>query len=397
MRYARPHRARPSRLALPGGPAVRVGRHRWAGQGWLGILLAVPALVLPAAPAAAHARTVPGSAAAAASVTATVRTPGIPLNVRSGPSTRHRMERRLPNGSRVVVSCRTRGQSIRGTVATTNTWARLTAGGYASGAYLRGVTAAPACRSAAPVQKAPVGKAPAQKTGVVRTPGIPLNVRTGPATSYRLERRLGNGTRVGVECQIRGQSIRGTATWARFTGGGYASAAYLRLPRGVPACRTGSPAPSPAEFLRKAAAGARHSAAQYGIPASVTIAQAMLESGWGSSGLATAGNNYFGIKCIGGTGPLAVGCARYRTFECARGKGCFTTYASFRTYDSLADSFRDHARLLARAERYRPAMAHKANPDRFAREVHRAGYATDPFYSRKLITLMRLHNLYRFN
>ncbi|MGH3648962.1 MAG: sporangiospore maturation cell wall hydrolase GsmA, partial [Micromonosporaceae bacterium] len=325
--------------------------------------------------------------AVAGSVTATVRTPGIPLNVRSGPAVRYRLERRIPNGARVGVACRTGGQSIRGTVATTDTWVRLSRGGYASAAYLQGVSRAPAC--GAPREKT--------ATALVRTPGIPLNVRSGPATRYRLERRLDNGSRVGVECRVQSQSIRGTATWARLSAGGYASAYYLRLPRGLETCRTGSPAPSRAEFLRRAAAGARHSARQYGIPASVTIAQAMLESGWGTSGLATGGNNYFGIKCIGGTGPLAVGCHRYRTFECARKKGCFTTYAWFRTYDSVADSFRDHARLLARAERYQPAMRHRAHPDRFAAEVHRAGYATDPWYARKLITLMRVHNLYRFD
>lgn len=374
MRYAQPHHRAP----------------RWPGRAWLGGLLTLTfaASAAVAVAGSAPAKATPGGAAGA--VTATVATPGIPLNVRSGPAVRYRLERRVANGSRVGVACRTQGQPIRGTVATTGTWARLTRGGYASAAYLRGAGGAPACRT-------PAAKPTKTKTAVVRTPGIPLNLRSGPAVRYRLERRVGNGARVGVECRTQGQSIRGTATWARLTSGEYASAAYLRLPGDLPTCRTGSPAPSPAEFLRRASDGARHSHRQYGIPASVTIAQAMLESGWGSSGLATGGNSYFGIKCIGGTGPIAVGCRRYRTFECVRKKGCHTTYAWFRTYDSVADSFRDHARLLSRASHYQRAMRHRGDPDRFAREVHRAGYATDPLYSRKLITLMRLHNLYRFD
>lgn len=390
MRYAKPHHRAPRWSGLiPGRTPTGAGR---ACLGALLTLTFAASAAVAASPQAAAHRTVASTPARAAkAVTATVVTPGIPLNVRSGPAVRYRLERRVANGARVGVACRTQGQPIRGTVATTATWARLTRGGYASAAYLRGVAAAPACR-------APAAKTEKDtRTAVVRTPGIPLNLRSGPAVRYRLERRVGNGARVGVECRTRGQSIRGTATWARLISGEYASAAYLRLPSGLPTCRTGSPAPSPAEFLRRASDGARQSTRQYGIPASVTIAQAMLESGWGSSGLATGGNSYFGIKCIGGTGPIAVGCQRYRTFECVRKKGCHTTYARFRTYDSVADSFRDHARLLSRASHYQRAMRHRGDPDRFAREVHRAGYATDPLYSRKLITLMRLHNLYRFD
>lgn len=245
-------------------------------------------------------------------------------------------------------------------------------------------------------------------TATVRTPGIPLSVRSGPATRHGMIRRLPNGARVNVECQTHGQPIRShrttTATWAKLTRGGYASAAYLTMPSGAPGCRRGStaitgggPPPSPREFMRHASAGARHSARRYRIPASVTIAQAMLESSWGASALALEGNNYFGIKCIGGAGPIAVGCRKYRTFECGRKKGCYRTYAWFRTYRSVRDSFADHARLLTRAGRYQSAMRHTSRPNRFAVEVHRAGYATDPRYSRKLISLMRAHNLYRFD
>ncbi len=325
---------------------------------------------------------------------ATVRTPGIPLNVRSGPATHYRLTERVPNGRQVSVTCTTHGQPIRGAVSTTDVWAHLSGGGYASAAYLAGLGRTPACGTRH------------RESGAARvsTPGIPLNVRSGPATRYRLTERIPNGRPVSITCTTRGQTIHGTvtttATWARLSRGGYASAAYLRGVKGVGSCRGSGRAPGHAEFLRRAAAAARHTDRRYGVPASVTIAQAMLESGWGASGLATEGNNYFGMKCFG-VGRIAVGCRSYRTFECLRdGHGnrrCHRTHASFRMYDSVTDSFEDHARLLALTDRYRTAMRHRDNPNRFAIEVHRAGYATGPGYSRKLIALMRAYHLYRFN
>jgi flagellum-specific peptidoglycan hydrolase FlgJ len=63
----------------------------------------------------------------------------------------------------------------------------------------------------------------------------------------------------------------------------------------------------------------------------------------------------------------------------------------------MADSFRDHNRLLATAPRYATAMQYVHNPRQFIREVHRAGYATDPDYATKVIDIMDQYDLYRYD
>lgn len=149
-------------------------------------------------------------------------------------------------------------------------------------------------------------------------------------------------------------------------------------------------------FIERVGAGAKPSQAQYGVPPSVTIAQAILESAWGQSKIALEAKNYFGIKCRDGKpGPIAIGCVSFPTWECDG--GCHDTVAIFRTYASIDDSFRDHARFLRESPRYAAAFNHTGDADQFIREVHKAGYATDPAYSDKIIKLMNTYNLYRFN
>ena len=76
---------------------------------------------------------------------------------------------------------------------------------------------------------------------------------------------------------------------------------------------------------------------------------------------------------------------------------CYSTSASFRVYLTSAASFVDHAVQLSTLSRYAGAFAYSQDPDRFAVEVHRAGYATSPTYAENLIGLMRQYNLYRFD
>jgi len=150
-------------------------------------------------------------------------------------------------------------------------------------------------------------------------------------------------------------------------------------------------------FIDMAGESARPSQSEYGVPASVTIAQAILESGWGESGLAKKAKNYFGMKCHDGeTGPIAVDCVKTDTWECDA-KNCWDTKAWFRVYDSVADSFSDHGRNLHENSRYAKAFDHTDDADAFIREVHKAGYATDPKYTDKIIGLMKEFDLYRFN
>ncbi|HEX3732887.1 MAG TPA: glucosaminidase domain-containing protein [Mycobacteriales bacterium] len=151
-------------------------------------------------------------------------------------------------------------------------------------------------------------------------------------------------------------------------------------------------------FIAMAGKSAQSSQQKYGVPAAVTIGQAILESNWGTSALAVKTNNHFGMKCANNVfGPIATGCASSPTWECANDKGCYGTIAMFRVYSSVADSFADHGDKLFLADRYRNAFKFSNDPDQFIREIHKAGYATDPGYSDKVIKLMKQYNLYKFD
>jgi hypothetical protein len=150
-----------------------------------------------------------------------------------------------------------------------------------------------------------------------------------------------------------------------------------------------------AQFIAASAPSAQQTQRQYRVPASVTLAQAILESGWGRSSLAANDHNYFGMKCFG-QGGYATSCRDYATTECST-TGCYPTTASFRVYATVTDSFLDHATLLSTASRYATAMRYTSDPNRFAIEIHKAGYATSPTYSQQLINLMTQYNLYRYD
>ena len=146
-------------------------------------------------------------------------------------------------------------------------------------------------------------------------------------------------------------------------------------------------------FIHAASAAARDSQVVTGVPASVAVAQAILESDWGRATIGNA-NNYFGIKATSGPGPAGIVWAETREFI---GGAWTTVRAPFRAYHSMAESFLDHGRLLAENSRYARAFDFKDDPRAFARMIHQAGYATDPDYARKLIGLMDAYDLYRFD
>jgi flagellum-specific peptidoglycan hydrolase FlgJ len=144
-------------------------------------------------------------------------------------------------------------------------------------------------------------------------------------------------------------------------------------------------------FIDRVSADAIQSQRATGVPASVTIAQAILESGWGKSGLSTKAHNYFGIK---GEGPA--GHVTMRTREVYNGREVYEN-AKFRKYNSPAESFIDHGRFLRDNPRYAKAFKHTDNAERFAAEIHKAGYATDPNYTKLLTGIIRQHDLTRFD
>ena len=143
-------------------------------------------------------------------------------------------------------------------------------------------------------------------------------------------------------------------------------------------------------FVSLVAPGAIAAQQRYGIPAAVTIAQAIDESGWGQSELATADHNLFGIK---GTGPAGSDMRPTQEYE----NGIWVTRtAPFRVYHNIAESIADHSQLLATDQAYQHAMAARHVPDAFAAALTGV-YATDPDYGSNLIALMRLYNLYRYD
>jgi flagellum-specific peptidoglycan hydrolase FlgJ len=148
------------------------------------------------------------------------------------------------------------------------------------------------------------------------------------------------------------------------------------------------------QFISSIAEAAVESADQTGVPASVTIAQAILESYWGSSRLAIEANNYFGIKAQTRNG--SAGAIRFDVWEVIGGRNVMQSQA-FRAYTTIAESFVDHGLFFVENGRYSAAMAARNDARQFAREVNRAGYATDPAYASKLIGLMDRYDLYRYD
>jgi flagellum-specific peptidoglycan hydrolase FlgJ len=143
-------------------------------------------------------------------------------------------------------------------------------------------------------------------------------------------------------------------------------------------------------FIDQVAPGAVAAQRRYGVPAAVTIAQAIDESGWGQSTLATEDHNLFGIKGTGPAGSDAQPSQEYHDGQLV------TRTAPFRVYNDVAESIDDHGRLLATSEYYRQPMADRQDPNAFAAALTGV-YATDPDYGAKLIRLMRQYNLYRYD
>lgn len=139
-------------------------------------------------------------------------------------------------------------------------------------------------------------------------------------------------------------------------------------------------------FLRAVAPVAMRSGAEHCVPPSVTVAQAVLESGWGRSDNATEHNNLFGIKAA----PKEVG-VRTRTWEVVGGERRNTT-ARFRIFESWSDAVRQHDRRLAEHPAYEAARAVRSDWKPFV-EALAPVYATDPNYATRLRKLVRTYKL----
>lgn len=124
---------------------------------------------------------------------------------------------------------------------------------------------------------------------------------------------------------------------------------------------------------------------KYGIPASITLAQGLLESGAGRSTLAREAKNHFGIKCHRGW----------------KGRGFYMDDDAkdecFRVYESVENSYEDHARFLKK-KRYERLFHLKVTDYKgWAKGLSRCGYATDPAYPQKLIRIIEDYKLYEYD
>ncbi|REG98629.1 glucosaminidase domain-containing protein [Flavobacterium aquicola] len=123
----------------------------------------------------------------------------------------------------------------------------------------------------------------------------------------------------------------------------------------------------------------------YGIPASIILAQGILESGAGQSDLAVNANNHFGIKCHDWTGDKI-----YKDDD--------TANECFRKYKQASESYKDHAMVLTGKNRYAKLFTlPKGDYKAWAKGLREAGYATDPKYPEKLINYIETYNLHEYD
>ncbi|MED5017944.1 glycoside hydrolase family 73 protein [Paenibacillus chibensis] len=151
---------------------------------------------------------------------------------------------------------------------------------------------------------------------------------------------------------------------------------------------------TPNEFIPKIAPCAVEDMQATGVPASLTIAQAALESNWGGSGLTKQANNLFGMKGKGTAGSCTM-----PTKEYVNGTQV-TVNAAFRAYHSWSESVADHSMLILNGTRDKPTRYHgvlNADYKTAALEIRKGGYATDPNYTKLLINIIEQYKLYQYD
>lgn len=141
------------------------------------------------------------------------------------------------------------------------------------------------------------------------------------------------------------------------------------------------------DYIRAYAPIAIQEMEQYGIPASITLAQGLLESNAGESKLALESLNHFGIKCR----------SKCRGCTC-RNYTDDDVYDMFRVFSSIQDSYREHSLLLVNSGRYRGLFElHPKDYEAWAYGLKAAGYATDKRYAHKLIQIIKELKLYKYD
>jgi flagellar protein FlgJ len=140
-------------------------------------------------------------------------------------------------------------------------------------------------------------------------------------------------------------------------------------------------------FVKSVWSMAKQAASLIGLDPKLLVAQAALETGWGKYVAkdtdGTTSNNLFNIKTGSNTEFESV---KIKTTEYIADTP-IKVNASFRKYPSVEQSFNDYISLIKGNERYQSALANAANPERYIQELNKAGYATDPNYSSKILSI----------
>lgn len=146
-------------------------------------------------------------------------------------------------------------------------------------------------------------------------------------------------------------------------------------------------------FIGKVSIGAIETYKTYGVLPSISIAQSILESGWGTSGLTTQANNLFGIKAYNWNGNII----SMMTTE-YEGGNAIQVMANFRNYNTWEESINDHGLFLYENSRYKKAGVFSTeNYVEQAYSLQKAGYATDPSYAMLLIELISQYKLEQYD
>ncbi|CAK2851755.1 Peptidoglycan hydrolase FlgJ [Vibrio crassostreae] len=141
---------------------------------------------------------------------------------------------------------------------------------------------------------------------------------------------------------------------------------------------------SPESFVTSMKPYAEKAASALGVDSSLLLAQAALETGWGSKMVKNSlgnSNNLFNIKADRSWKGDKVAT---QTLE-FHGKTAVKESASFRSYSNFEDSFNDYVKFLNESPRYETALQHQGNSENFIKGIHQAGYATDPNYADKVL------------
>lgn len=143
------------------------------------------------------------------------------------------------------------------------------------------------------------------------------------------------------------------------------------------------------EFIKKYLPYALEVQEKFGVPASVTLAQAIEESGWGKS---TPGNNFFGVKTTKGWKGKITTTGTTEEVNGVRSP----TVAAFRAYDSAYDSFMDYGKIVS-GKLYQPKTSQAKNSFEFAKAVADTGYATNSDYYKNISSHMKKYNLTQYD